>query len=312
LTNSTFFTPDNASKFLNHESTWDWLITSTKGEEARASWCADCLPNVSHIKICREKHDKPHRFNVTQGSETTSVSWADLSLLLSKYIKPSDNILIDITMLGFEAMLYLIPAISKLKPKELHAIYAVPKNYTFTEDGDSHLDLQPIEQPKGYATLTGEVDRQESLHILLLGFDKGRPWKFIEKYDWDNKHIHLIIGSPSFVERGVEHALKSCEPWIDRFQDKYQDHVHHIAAHDIVQLSTFLASCLEGSQWLDIVPLGPKPMLLGVLGFYLGLDPEVRARVRILYDFPEQHQPRSTDVDGIWLYNCNHFISNHL
>lgn len=145
---------------------------------------------------------------------------------------------------------------------------------------------------------------------MVLGFDRGRPWKFIEKYDWDNKHIHLILGDPPFVDKGAEYALASCEPWISKFQDQYQDHIHHIAAHDITQLSEFLTSCLERSQWLDIVPLGPKPMLLGVLGFYLGLNPEVRARIRILYDFPEQHQPRSSDVNEVWFYNCNKFISD--
>lgn len=308
MSKATFFTPSQASQLLKEDCNWDWLISSTRDmDEPRASWCLDCLPDISHIKMCREKHDKPHRFIITHGETSHTVGWAELSNLLAQYIKPSDTVLIDMTMLGFEAMLYLIPALSKLKPEKLQAIYTIPKDYTFTEDGDSHLDLQPIEQPKGYATLTGEVDRQESLHVLVLGFDRGRPWKFIEKYDWDNKHMHLMLGDPPFVNKGAEYALASCEPWIDKFTDKYQEHIHRIPAHDTVKVAQFLTSCLERSHWLDIVPLGPKPMLLGVLGFYLGLDDEVRSRVRILYDFPEQHQSRSRDVSGIWLFDCNEF-----
>ncbi len=201
-------------------------------------------------------------------------------------------------------LLYLLPALRELKLARLGCVYIAPENYTFPEDALSDQLIHPIEQPKAYVALALDADRQLARHLVFLGFDKARAWKFIDKYDWKFDHLYVVIGDPPFVENGREKVEKAAGPWFDAFQRNYPIHVKGFNAADPLAVAAWCHTHWQESKWLDLVPLGPKPMNLGILWFYFGLTEEERGQVRLLYDFPVQTTPRSQGVQHIYFYDC--------
>lgn len=306
--------PALAGAALHRLGPWDWLIASGAHEgEERTRWSRDQLPDVPLLTLRRTVKSLPHRFTLSHiGDEDIELEWRQLDAGLRRYIQPGHNVLIDMSHLGFERMLYLLPALATTRPGRLGCVYVAPASYapiTAAADGYTLLQAYPIEQPKGYIALSADTTRPNSRHIIVLGFERGRPGKFIDKYDWDDGHLHLIYGDPAFVPDGERSALNSCEPWIDDFQQHHPDHVVTVDARDAGGVAMWLKTQLEQASWLDIVPLGPKSLCLGVLWFYFGLTESDRARVRLLYDFPEPKAPRSLQIGKVLFYDCDRLLT---
>ena len=306
--------PEVASKGLCRLGPWDWLITSGRGEgegdETRATWCRDQFPEIPILWMHRTNPATPHQFCVkTINWSNDDVDWSQLADCLGKEIRSGQGVLIDMSLLSFDALLYLLPALRERKIARLACVYITPDEYTFPEQALSDQLLHPVEQPKAYVALALDADRQRARHLVFLGFDQGRAWKFINKYDWKFDHLHIALGDPPFVENGREKAEKAAETWLEPFQRSYPGHVTGIDATDPSAVADWCLTHWKGSEWLDIVPLGPKPMNLGILWFYFGITKEERGRVRLLYDFPVQRAPRSQGVKQVYLFDCARMLT---
>lgn len=290
---------------------WTWLIHSSRNvPEERSQWATKFWEPTQRIGIDRTDLQSPHRFKLqTLTRQAASISWTELATWLAHEIKPGDSVLIDMCLLGFDTVLYLLPALLDLKLARLGVLYVAPQEYDFPKDPLADLLLQPIEQPKAYvASLSHDKENPNTRHLVFLGFDHARAWKFIDARAWKLQNVHVALGDPPFVQRGVEHARAAAEPWLKGFEADFPKHLHCIAAHDPSATVRLCQEIFESSAWLDIVPIGPKPMNLGVLWFYFALPDNDRARVRLLYDFPQQQKPRSTGVGSITVYDCKNLL----
>lgn len=305
------YLPDEAEAAIRASGKWNWLITSGRekaGAEERRNWSAEHFGDLACLTLKRICSDTPHRFTLSHGESEGEANWNELAPFIEKIIPPGAAILLDTTHLGFDALLYLLPALRACRPATLACLYVAPVDFHEIQVGSLEVqDTLPIGQPKGYVALTAEETRAHSRHIVLLGFDKGRAWKFIQRYDWDEAHLHLLIGDPPFVDGGERIALDACQPWLEPFRKRFPGHIHSLNAREPGAVRIFLKKQLEEARWLDIVPLGPKPMLLGVLWFYFGLSDEKRARVRLLYDFSEQRARRCSGVQTVYSWDFSRF-----
>lgn len=305
------WSPDVAAHHINEAGPWDFVIVSGRDiEEARACWGQESLPNIPRIRLRRVNEDTPHYFHVQMdGEEAAEVDWSILGAWLSKRVPAGAGVLVDMNLMALDTVLYLLPALRELRLGRLGCLYVTPVNYSFPEHTLTDYSLHPIEQPKGYAALAMDPDRQGARHLVFLGFDKARAWKFIDRYDWKEEHLYVVIGDPPFVPEGVARARAAADPWLGEFERDYPSHVLPLPATDPVAVAAFCREQFHSASWLDLVPLGPKPMNLGILWFYFGLDEKDRGRVRLLYDFPIQHAPRSELVSRVYFYDCSRLLS---
>lgn len=296
---------------INKIATWDWLICSGQtncSTEERFKWSAENLPNVKRLDIERQNQNTPHIFKICYASVENVVEWSELASKIAEIISPNSNVIVDSTHLGFDVLLHLLPALKSCNLAKVGCIYVAPTDFQEVLNNTFEVqDTLPIAQPRGYVALTTEENRRDSLHVILLGFDKGRAWKFIQRYDWDFAYMHLIVGDPPFVKDGEMIALSTCEPWISDFQNRFPNQIARIDASEPLSVAKYLNDLLRNREWLDIVPLGPKPMLLGVLSFYFGLTEERRQRVRILHDFSKQRDRRCNGVENAYYWDITEF-----
>lgn len=302
---------DVAAQHLAAIAPWDFVIESERThEEARACWGRNHIPNATRIRLARLDAATPHRFRVRFATDAAAeVDWASLNAWLYQRIPPGANLLVDMNLLALDTLLYLLPALRGLELEKLGCLYVAPQDYSFPEQALTDYTLHPIEQPKGYTALALDPDRQGARHLVFLGFDKARAWKFIDRYDWKEDHLYVLIGDPPFVHHGVDRARAAAEPWLQEFERNYPEHVLPLPATDPAVVANFCVQQFRAANWLDIVPLGPKPMNLGILWFYFGLDEADRGRVRLLYDFPVQHASRSSGVASVHFYDCARLLA---
>lgn len=300
------WSPEVALQRINEAELWDYVIDSGQViAEARACWCQESLPNIPRIHLYRADDSTPHCFNVTMDCKRVEkVAWSTLGPWLKERIPADAKILVDMNLLALDTLLYLLPALRELQLGRLGCLYVAPVDYNFPEQSLTDYILHPIEQPKGYAALALDPDRQGARHLVFLGFDRARAWKFIDRYDWKEEHLFVIIGDPPFVPDGVARARAAANPWLCEFERDHPDHVLPLPSTNPAAVAAFCQEQFQLANWLDIVPLGPKPMNLGILWFYFGLDESDRGRVRLLYDFPVQNAPRSESVSQIYFYDC--------
>lgn len=300
---------DVAVQKLQEAGPWDFLVVSGRDiNEERACWCRESLPDVPRIRLRRADEDTPHRFLIQLSEETAEVDWSVLGAWFGERIPAGSSLLVDMNLLVLDTLLYLLPALRELQLRRLACLYVTPVDYNFPEHALTDYTLHPIEQPKGYAALALDPDRQGARHLVFLGFDKARAWKFIDRYDWKEEHLFVLIGDPPFVDDGVARARAAADPWLGEFERDHSGHVLPLSATDPAAVAEFCLEQFRLANWLDLVPLGPKPMNLGILWFYFGLDEKDRGRVRLLYDFPVQHAPRSSSVSRVYFYDCRRLL----
>lgn len=217
------------------------------------------------------------------------------------------HIMLDLTSLELDIILGLLPSLLEKNTASLFGLYLVPKSYGVS--AEDRLELLTIAQPRGYVSFLPSLSyrHQNAAHFILLGFDLGRAQYFIDQYDWDNQQIHAVIGNPSYVPDGVQKAREANDSWLRQLPAA---NIHDIEAHLADKIGQFFQEQFQKYAVLDIIPLGPKPMLLGTLLFYLRLPEQDRARVRILYDFPKPRPGCTQGIDHGYLYDCSGLIPN--
>lgn len=305
------WTPEQAPRELVEQGPWDALIVSGREiEEPRACWGRDQIACVPRIHICRGDEDTPHRFVVrAMDGPAEEVDWLTLGGWLDRQLPGGRRVLIDMNLLAFDTLLYLLPALRSCRLNKLACLYVAPANYTFPEQALMDQKLHPIEQPKGYVSLPLDPDRQGARHLVFLGFDKARAWKFIDRYDWKKEHLYVVVADPPFVPEGMERARAAASPWLKDFERGFADQVQAVSAVDPAAVAAFCLGHFRQARWLDLAPVGPKPMNLGILWFYFGLSDRERGRVRLLYDFPVQQTPRSSGVARVHFFDCRRLLA---
>lgn len=306
--------PDEAPSRLAERGPWDVLLVSGRDvREPRACWCREHFPDLKRICLSRAGADTHNRFHVGEAGKTSlpigdEVDWTELPDWLRQHLPAGSRVLVDMNLLELDTLLYVVPALRQLQLTGLACLYVAPEDYTFPERALTDQRLHPIEQPKGYASLALDPDRQGARHLVFLGFDMARAWKFVDRYDWKEEHLYVVIGDPPFVADGIKRAREAAEPWLSEFERAYPDHVQRVSATDPAAVAAFCADHFAKSNWLDLAPLGPKPMNLGILWFYFGRTAKEQEKVRLLYDFPVQHAPRSKGVARVHYYDCRRVL----
>lgn len=251
------------------------------------------------------------------GKSAEEVRWNELTDWVEKNWL-NKHVVIDLTTLSGGLIFQLYAAIFAHKSVRISATYFVPETYPQVDaEKDELLPVvtRSIKQPHGYSSFANEYIQGKRKHIILLGFDRHRPNKFVEHYQWPIAEVHAMLGTPAFVENGETQAKKSLGPLY--LQLEKIEHIHTINpklpsrfdGEDGV--SELLLELTKDADLVDLVPLGPKPTLLGCLVFYWHvLDESQRERVRFLYDFPTTRKQRTKGWRKLWLYrNLKKFSS---
>ena len=309
---------------------WSVLVTGTYPgpavEEERFQAIPKWAPPQRTMHVFRTDENRAHvfTFRMQDGEGEESVPWSEVRSVVETMLGRSPGkVMIDITTLELECLLYLFPALIRLGPEQLFAGYTVPKFYSVDSNPGIWIrNAKEIQQPKGYGTFPSNLKEGEAARVLILGFDEGRANKFIQKYNWPQQEIWAVLGDPAYAEGGVEIVERSNEPVLKAIQRHNPDQIVRLPAWDTLALRDFLKLRLTTVHHLDIIPLGPKPLVLGALLFYFGLqdgtaldvlhNSEARiskadrdkSNVRFLYDFPVPRRRRSQGMRELHLYDC--------
>ncbi len=272
------------------------------------------LPGVKSVGIARSDQERHAHFKLQcdeHGEDT--IGWSQLAEALRGCLRnqseEEQHIVFDITSLELDAVLYLLPQLLELYPASLYGLYLVPEHYAMREEG---LILQDIQQPRGYVSFDpGLEGARRAHHYIITGFDKGRAQRYIDAFDWGWERLHGVIGDPSYVQEekdGVRIAWDNNRDWLETLRRNYPNQIHRLEAAVPYGVRDFFRERFEVDKMLDIVPLGPKPMLLGVLLFYLGLTERERGQVRILFDFPTPKVGSTHKVEKGYIFDCRELL----
>lgn len=219
------------------------------------------------------------------------------------------HVLMDLTTLSGSSIFQLHAAAIRAANVRVSYCYTTPKYYPQVDRPDEvpPVVTRSIKQPYGYRSFAQEHgSNMVRRHVIVLGFDRHRPNKFIEHYQWPMNEVSVLLGSPAYVSGGVEQAKKSLGTVFGELERA--GNVRIINPKLLKATSTersvvdALADLAMGADGIDIVPLGPKPTLLGCVMYWHGLPHDRQERTRILYDFPVSRQVRTTGVGVTWLY----------
>lgn len=252
---------------------------------------------------------KDQFFLTSPSGHQDAVRWFDLpSLLVDKLA--GKRVLADLTSLSGSSLLQLHSAAVQKRTFALGYLYLTPVHYPQTADpeGSSPVVTRTIKQPHGYRSFGqehGEAGRRR--HFIILGFDRHRPNKFIEHYQWPDDELQLLICRPAYVEGGEEQAQLSVGAVLyKRLEARGQVHqvnpMRVMGTPDDPGVADTLLKLSQGIDFIDVVPLGPKPTLLATAVFWHSLPEAQRERTRLLYDFPVVRQARSDGVQQAWLF----------
>lgn len=253
--------------------------------------------------------DGKDRFAINRPSEGwTYPLWHELPNWLRENCG-GKHVLFDLTTLSGSSIFQLHAAAVRAATVRVSYCYTTPKHYPQVEKPDETPPVvtRSIKQPYGYRSFAQEHGpKQLRRHVIVLGFDRHRPNKFIEHYQWPLNEIRVLLGDPAYVNGGVEQARLSLGSVFGEIERA--GHVRIInpkllqAAQSDRSVIDALTDLAIGVDGLDIVPLGPKPTLLGCVLYWHGLNHDQQERTRILYDFPVSRKVRTTGVDVTWLY----------
>lgn len=249
------------------------------------------------------------RFAIIQLGGNISLSlWHELTSWLVRHTS-GKHLLLDMTSLSGSCLFQLHRAAVEAGTVRFSYLYTSPERYpqVDTPDAIPPVVTRSIKQPYGYRSFAQEhLPGRRRKHVIVLGFDRHRPNKFIEHYQWPLQQVHVLLGDPAYVNGGVEQAKLSLG---SVFEDiKRLGHVHVVDPKRLWSddIGTGVVNVLksldcDGSS-LDIIPLGPKPTLLGCIVYWHSLNLERQEETRFLYDFPVNRQTRTSGVGVSWLY----------
>ena len=262
--------------------------------------------NSQHVRIARQPDmGADGIFIFEKNGETKEASAQDFHNGFKKITEQAlgqnpVNVLMDITSLEFDAILHLQHFFNQSDNiQNLFALYTSPEKYLGRDE--YKLRLNEIAQPPGYISL--HMDEPSSYpHVFMLGFDNGRALRFFDLFDeWKDHDIYAIISDPSYVPDGAEKA-RMANSWI---KDLKPEQIFAISGFEPPKVCEKLKKLYQSKGRLDIIPLGPKLMLLCATQFYFSLDEQERNNVRILYDFPQSTAGATSGVDKHYLFDCS-------
>lgn len=294
---------------------WSLLLTGNQETLQAEDRCGETIGKLSrhlptnhqHVKIARQSdRGADGRFIFERDGETKKEASAQdfhggfgkiVEQLLSQ--RPV-NVLMDITSLELDAILHIQHFFNQFdNVQNLYAMYTSPQKYV---DRDNYkLRLNEIAQPPGYISL--RMDESSSYaHVFMLGFDNGRALRFFDLFDdWKDHEKYAIISDPPYVSDGAETA-KQANSWIE---DLEPEQIFTISGFEPLKVYEKLQELYQLKRRLDIIPLGPKPMLLDATRFYFSLNEQERNNVRILYDFPQFTTGATSGIDKHYLFPCS-------
>ena len=259
------------------------------------------LPTASFLGARREDEDFA-RIILEYKNSTETIFARSFSLAFQYFLKQcainSKCVLLDISSLELDLILHLLNYFHRFSDGELYALYAAPKDYEKIHEPEPRIGQ--INQPPGYVSLRLRQSGSYP-HVIIIGFDKDRALWFFEAYSrWQLKDCYALIGDPAHVKDGMEIA-SAANVWT---KDIPKANVLRCHSLDPAATRNILKGLYDRYGRLDIVPLGPKPMVLGMVQFYFSLPEEERNNIRILYDFPRGHRRRTKGIDKLYLINC--------
>ncbi|KLD99512.1 hypothetical protein [Aliarcobacter butzleri] len=227
---------------------------------------------------------------LSKRENTNNIPWYSIKEVLSEVLSEvkMKTILIDITDLDLEILIYIIPLVLDYK---IFVTYILPENYS-----SENFTITPkgIHQPRGY-TLIPTKQLIASSHIIILGFDELRAHKFIKQYDWSIDKLKLI---------SIKDKVENCEFRINRANYFLDEKVSNCQLKEINLLNyneiiEIIEKELKENDYVDIIPLGPKPILFHILLYYFLNYETLKDRIKFLYDFPNKSKNRTHGIKEI-------------
>lgn len=301
-------------KKIANSQPWNLLLTGNLETLEAESRCGKPIQQIfrylstdyQHVRITRQPDKGANgKFILDKDGEKEEVSAQDFRKGFEKITELHSgqhptHVLMDITSLELDAIFHLQNFFYQSgNAQTLFALYTSPHKYQ--ERHNYKLRLNEIAQPPGYISLRMDGPRAYP-HVFILGFDKGRALRFFEEFDeWKDDEKYAVIVDPPYVNGGACIARKA-NPWIENLRP---EHIFSISAFEPLRVCEKLRELYELRKRLDIIPLGPKLMLLGATQFYFSLSEEERNNVRILYDFPQTTGGDTSDIGKHYLFDCH-------
>lgn len=292
---------------------WSLLLTGNQETLQAEDRCGKTIRKLSrhlptnhqHVRIAREPdRGSDGKFIFDRDEKKKEVSAQDFHGGFEEIVKQAlsqrpVNVLMDITSLELDAILHIQHFFDQFDNINLYALYTSPNEYRNRDD--YKLRLNEIAQPPGYISL--RMDESSSYpHVFMLGFDNGRALRFFDLFDdWKDHETHAIISDPPYVPDGAEIA-REANSWIEILNP---EQIVKISGFEPLKVCEKLQGLYQLKRRLDIIPLGPKLMLLGATRFYFSLGEEERNNVRILYDFPQSTTGTTSGVLRHYLFPCS-------
>lgn len=246
----------------------------------------------SNLITIKQENDSTYSItnNLNKEIMLDKIAWYDLKNFFKEYLIKIkiETILFDITDLDLDTLIYIIPLVLDYK---ICYIYTIPENYS-----SENFTIVPkeISQPKGYTFFPSNKSKVSS-HIIILGFDELRASKFIKQYDWALDKLKLIL---------VKDKVENCESRINNanyfFNEKLNPYqLKEVNLLDYEEIVRIIDEELKENDFIDIIPLGPKPVLFNILLYYFKNYDSLKDRIRFLYDFPNKSKNRTQGIKEI-------------
>lgn len=210
-------------------------------------------------------------------------------IILEKEISTSSKIAIDISCFTKPYFFYLIKLFKeRFKIKSINVFYTEPQSYLFPRGVFSsyHSSTGPLtilEIPgfSGY-----EARGEKRVLVILLGFE-GDLSKEINE-DISPSETLVVNGFPSYMPKFKDISLIVNEKLAG---DKNVE-VRFSRANNPFETFNLLESIKKQNEnaFINIAPLGTKPMALGACLFALNYQ-----KVRVVYPFPETYKKETTN-----------------
>lgn len=208
------------------------------------------------------------------------------------------KIAIDISCFTKPYFFFIIKLLrEKFNVEDLSVFYTEPKSYLFPQGLFNAFrtntgPLTPWEIP-GYTGI--EIRGAKRKLIILLGFDGDLSKEINEEI---SPHYTFVVnGFPSYIQKFKDISLIANEKLVS-------DHnifVKYARANNPFEVYNLLQVIKDEAKevsFINIAPLGTKPMALGACLFALH-NPDVR----IVYPLPESYEKRYSDMSwNSWLY----------
>ncbi|MCC9070918.1 hypothetical protein LNQ49_04815 [Flavobacterium sp. F-65] len=179
--------------------------------------------------------------------------------------------------------------------------YTEPKNYVFNKGlySEYHSSVGPVSIEEIASFSGNDANKNDSLLIIMLGFDGDLSAELDESVA--PKKTILVNGFPSYSPNFKDISLISNEKVVNKGGNKLV-FSRSTNPFDTYNLLTSIKDKTEYQDlFINIAPIGTKPMALGVCLFALH-NPEIR----IIYPVPEKFEDvTSHDSWCTWYYDIS-------